>query len=117
MQITNVEPVALTAPYIRPYTPADHPANGVRSCVWVRIETSDGVTGWGEAYCGCYATEVTMAALRRFRRSLLGRDPLDPETALAFTIGNCSVTRIDHIGHNDGIAGAWRVTMVNRAPS
>ena len=40
---------------------------------------------------------------------------LDPETALAFSIDNLSITRIDHV---DGPArgGAWRVAAVNLLP-
>ena len=40
---------------------------------------------------------------------------LDPEAALAFTIENCSITRIDHI---DGprMGHGWRVVTVNRPP-
>ena len=75
VKISEVTALALTAPYWR-YP--GHPRNGVRNCAWVRIDTDAGITGWGEAYCGCYATEVTVAALRRFRRSLIGKSALDP---------------------------------------
>src|SRR4051812_1015326 len=37
-----------------------------------------------------------------------------PERALAFTIDNCSVTRLDHLA-SDGHQG-WRVPMVNQQP-
>ena len=40
---------------------------------------------------------------------------LDPEAALAFTIENCSITRIDHID-GAGIGHDWRVVTVNRLP-
>jgi D-galactarolactone cycloisomerase len=70
--------IPLTAPYIRADTPADHPSNGVRNCVFVRLTTGDGRLGWGEAYSGCYATEVTVAALRRMERSLLACETDDP---------------------------------------
>ena len=40
---------------------------------------------------------------------------LDPEAALAFTIENCSITRIDHI-HGAGMGHGWRVVTVNRPP-
>ena len=83
MRIEDVVVVALTAPYIRPHTAADYPANGVRNCVWVRLETDSGIVGWGEAYSGCYATEVTIAALQRLKRNLVGSDPLDPSARLA----------------------------------
>ena len=40
---------------------------------------------------------------------------LDPEAALAFTIENCSITRIDHIV-GPGMGHGWRVVTVNRPP-
>lgn len=74
----RLEIIPLTAPYVRADTPADHPSNGVRNCVFVRLTASDGRVGWGEAYSGCYATEVTIAALRRMERSLLACESDDP---------------------------------------
>ena len=48
---------------------------------------------------------------------------LDPEKALAWTIDNCSITRIDHIAgplssHDAGQLedGVWRVVRVNQPP-
>ena len=38
---------------------------------------------------------------------------LEPEAALAFTIENCSITRIDHI-EGPGMGHGWRVVTVNR---
>jgi alpha-ribazole phosphatase len=40
---------------------------------------------------------------------------LDPEAALAFSIDNCSLTRIDHI-NGPGMGHGWRVVTVNRPP-
>lgn len=40
---------------------------------------------------------------------------LEPSAALAFSVENCSVTRIDHIAGQNG-AAAWRVAGVNLAP-
>jgi alpha-ribazole phosphatase len=40
---------------------------------------------------------------------------LDPEAALAFTIENCSITRIDRI-EGTGMGHGWRVTRVNQPP-
>jgi alpha-ribazole phosphatase len=37
-----------------------------------------------------------------------------PEKGLAFTIDNCSVTRLDHLA-SDGQQG-WRIPMVNQQP-
>src|SRR6185295_1275845 len=78
MKITGFDILPLTAPYIRADTPADHPSNGVRNCVFLRLTSDEGLTGWGEAYSGCYATEVTIAALQRFKRSLLQGPHDDP---------------------------------------
>ncbi len=46
--------------------------------MWLRIETDEGITGWGEVYAGRYATEVAIAALKRFCRELTGQNPMDP---------------------------------------
>ena len=81
--VRDVRVVPLTAPYVRPDTPLDHRANGVRNCVWLRVETENGVVGWGEAYWGVYATDVTVAALERQRPYLLGANALDPDAAMA----------------------------------
>jgi broad specificity phosphatase PhoE len=40
---------------------------------------------------------------------------LDPETCLAFTMENCSLTRIDYI-EGPGMGHNWRVITVNRPP-
>ncbi|MGH7053700.1 MAG: histidine phosphatase family protein [Stellaceae bacterium] len=40
---------------------------------------------------------------------------LEPEAALAFTIENCSLTRIDHID-GPGQGHGWRIVTVNRPP-
>ncbi|MGH6622253.1 MAG: histidine phosphatase family protein [Alphaproteobacteria bacterium] len=40
---------------------------------------------------------------------------LDYERALSISIANCSVTRLDHMLHEDP-ASAWRVAMVNWSP-
>jgi L-alanine-DL-glutamate epimerase-like enolase superfamily enzyme len=82
MKIINVEPVALTGPYDDAGTPLDALSGGVRNCVWARIETDAGIIGWGEAYSGCYATEVTIAAIKRLARSVIGGDALEPIATL-----------------------------------
>ena len=38
-----------------------------------------------------------------------------PQTALSFTVENCSITRLDYL-HPPGIAGLWRVGAVNHRP-
>lgn len=87
MKIVKVDAVALTAPYVLPpqlsTPPGYNAATEVRNCAWARIETNDGLVGWGEAYSGCYATEVTLAAIRRLAPALLSQDASDPTAALA----------------------------------
>jgi D-galactarolactone cycloisomerase len=83
MRITNTLTIPLTSSYVLPASPTDNTENGVRNCVWFRVETDAGLIGWGEAYCGCYATEVATAALRRLSRCLAGKDVSDPRVALA----------------------------------
>ena len=39
---------------------------------------------------------------------------IEPEQALAFSVANCSLTRLDHIESKEG--AAWRVVCVNRLP-
>ena len=66
-----------------------------------------------ETYAGRYVIAVAHGGTIRAALALaLG---LDPEAALAFTIENCSITRIDHI-HGAGMGHGWRVVTVNRPP-
>jgi alpha-ribazole phosphatase len=39
---------------------------------------------------------------------------LAPQAALAFSVDNCSLTRLDHLSTTDGDPGLWRVVAVNR---
>ncbi len=41
---------------------------------------------------------------------------LTPEAALAFSIDNCALTRLDHFAEADGKAESWRVALVNGRP-
>jgi broad specificity phosphatase PhoE len=49
------------------------------------------------------------------RAALVFALDLDPEAALAFTIENCSITRIDRID-GPGMGHGWRVVRVNEPP-
>ena len=40
---------------------------------------------------------------------------MTPQAALAFSVENCSLTRLDHLAA-DGGAGLWRVVAVNHRP-
>jgi alpha-ribazole phosphatase len=84
----------------------------------------------GESFMDLY--NRTKAAIERINAQHAGRDIIavahggtikaaiglaldnQPERGLAFTIDNCSITRLDHLGSN-GHSG-WRIPMVNQQP-
>ncbi|MCP4327559.1 MAG: histidine phosphatase family protein [Alphaproteobacteria bacterium] len=41
---------------------------------------------------------------------------IDPQTAIAFSIDNLSLTRLDHIAGPEPGHGAWRIVAINRIP-
>ena len=47
-------------------------AFGSRNYVFVKIETDEGITGWGEASCGPYAV---VSMVNEFGETLVGKDP------------------------------------------
>jgi L-alanine-DL-glutamate epimerase-like enolase superfamily enzyme len=67
--ITDVRPVALTAPY-----GMDGAQTRSRSAVFVEIETADGLVGVGETYLGVYMPELAVEAIRFYAQHLVGRD-------------------------------------------
>jgi len=69
MLITDVRPVALTAPY-----GMDGAQTALRSAVFVEVETEDGVVGVGETYLGVYMPEVAVETIRFFAEHFVGRD-------------------------------------------
>lgn len=80
MKISNVSVFALKAPVER----ATCFSNGwirVRSSVIVRIDTDEGITGWGESLChGGQPPEMAGAIIAGWLRELIiGRDPFDVE--------------------------------------
>ncbi len=62
MKITAVTPVPVSS---------DTPS-GVRNYMFVKVETDEGITGWGEATCGPMAV-ATM--VEEFGEQLIGKDP------------------------------------------
>jgi D-galactarolactone cycloisomerase len=79
MIITKIEPVLLTIPYEHgaPMPAQGLGAGGTLDILLVRVETDEGITGWGEAF-GHAAAPVTIAALTRVVAPLaVGRDPTD----------------------------------------
>lgn len=69
MVITDVRPVALTAPY-----GMEGAQTRSRSAVFVEVETADGFVGVGETYLGVYMPELAVEAIRFFASHLIGRD-------------------------------------------
>ena len=84
----------------------------------------------GESFMDLYTR--TRRGIDRINREHAGRDVVvvahggtiksaiglalndQPDRGLAFTIDNCSITRLDHLG-SDGHSG-WRIPMVNQQP-
>lgn len=84
----------------------------------------------GESFLDLY--QRTRRGIDRINRDYAGRDVVvvahggtiksaiglalndQPDRGLAFTIDNCSITRLDHLG-SDGHSG-WRIPMVNQQP-
>ena len=63
MKITNVEPILISVPYDRgggPVPKADAVPWRNMDTLLVKVETSDGITGWGEAFgFGGYVARAT----------------------------------------------------------
>ncbi|MCG8361679.1 MAG: histidine phosphatase family protein [Kiloniellales bacterium] len=94
--------------------PADHAPPGGESFVQLMARVSEAVWRHQEANVGRDIVAVTHGGTIRAALGLaLG---LPPEGALAFSIDNCSLTRIDHIAAAGDGAGAWRVSHVNLSP-
>ena len=70
-KISKIEPISVSYP-----EPNDN--GSIRNLTLCRIETSDGIVGWGEAITmwpeACRATEIMISAMSDL---LIGRDPLD----------------------------------------
>jgi len=95
------------------HAPALEAAPGGESFLAVIERVSRAIRQLVETYPGRHVIAVAHGGTIRAALALaLG---LDPETALAFTIENCSITRIDHI-EGPGMGHGWRVVTVNRPP-
>ena len=95
------------------HAPAHQVVPGGESFLAVIERVSRAVHQLVETYAGRDVIAVAHGGTIRAALALaLG---LDPEAALAFTIENCSITRIDHI-HGAGMGHGWRVVTVNRPP-
>jgi D-galactarolactone cycloisomerase len=79
MKITRLEPIHVSIPYEHgaPKPSEGLGARGTLDVLFVRLDTDEGITGWGEAF-GHAATPVTIAALKQIVAPLvIGRDPTD----------------------------------------
>lgn len=80
MKITKIEPIAADLPLSRPIKLAGIEI-AVSENVFVRMETDNGLVGWGEASSSPNMTgetpESMMAAIRYLAPFLIGRDPAD----------------------------------------
>jgi L-alanine-DL-glutamate epimerase-like enolase superfamily enzyme len=79
MKITRVEPIHLSLPFDHgaPSPKEGLGAGGMLDIIMVRVDTDQGLTGWGEAF-GHSSTPVTIAALNKVVAPLaVGRDPSD----------------------------------------
>lgn len=77
MKVVAIEPTIVNVPYRHREVSSVVARDGVTSVV-VRVETDDGVVGWGEACSGADAASVA-AAIRAMRPLIVGRDPWNHE--------------------------------------
>ena len=95
------------------HAPAHEAAPDGESFLAVIERVSRAVQRLVEMHAGRNVTAISHGGTIRAALALaLG---LEPEAALAFTIENCSITRIDHV-NGSGVGHDWRVVTVNRPP-
>jgi alpha-ribazole phosphatase len=95
------------------HAPAHEAPPGGESFLAVAARVSRAIHRLAETYAG---SDVIAVAHGGTIRAALGLAlSLDPEAALAISIDNCSITRIDRI-EGPGLGHGWRVVTVNRPP-
>jgi broad specificity phosphatase PhoE len=95
------------------HAPAHEVPPGGESFVAVIERVSRAVRGLVDTHSGRDIIAVAHGGTIRAALALVL--DLDPEAALAFTIENCSITRIDRID-GPGMGHGWRVVKVNQPP-
>jgi alpha-ribazole phosphatase len=95
------------------HAPAHETPPGGESFVAVTERVSGGIRRLVETHSG--RNIIAVAHGGTIRAALALALDLDPEAALAFTIENCSLTRIDRI-NGPGMGHGWRVVRVNQPP-
>lgn len=86
MKIKTIEPIAVSLPMLKPVIMAGEEVRRADN-VLVRIETDNGLVGWGEAASAPVMTgdtlESIVSAVHYLEPALRGRDPADIDGALA----------------------------------
>jgi alpha-ribazole phosphatase len=95
------------------HAPAHETPPGGESFVAVTERVSGAIRRLVETHSG--RNIIAVAHGGTIRAALALALDLDPEAALAFTIENCSLTRIDRI-NGPGMGHGWRVVRVNQPP-
>ena len=95
------------------HAPAHEAPPGGESFLAVAARVSRAIHRLAETYAG---SDIIAVAHGGTIRAAFGLAlSLDPEAALAISIDNCSITRIDRI-EGPGLGHGWRVVTVNRPP-
>jgi len=81
MRVARVETTIVSVPYLHREVSSQVARDGVTD-ILVRVETDDGLVGWGEACSGADAASVEVA-IRAMTPFVLGRDPWNREAMQA----------------------------------
>jgi L-alanine-DL-glutamate epimerase-like enolase superfamily enzyme len=81
MRVASIELIPVNVPYVHREVSALVARDGVTGVI-VRVETDDGIVGWGEASSGADVVSVE-AALRAMTPFVIGRDPWNGEAMRA----------------------------------
>ena len=87
MKVVDVETFVVSNP---------PPSFGGRYFTFVKVATSDGIVGYGEAYAGTFHPDAVVAMIRDVAdRHLIGRDPFDVESFMRSVYGRGFTLRPD----------------------
>ncbi len=102
MKITHVAPILVSIPDRNEPKPDHGPgAKGMADVLFIRVDTDQGVTGWGEAF-SFVGAPVTLAALNDLVAPLaIGRDPADIAALMTGLL-----RRLQHVSRNGPVASA-----------
>ncbi len=77
MKITDVKTYQLSVKVDQPFTSSRGWWYGMKSAMIIKVETDEGLVGWGEAYGPAAVSRAVIESL--FKKQLIGRDPFDVE--------------------------------------